>query len=242
MFNGRDSKFVADVRGDLAKNSKKLAYETQLRIQKAADMSKNLADKRALDSQLRALENAVESYFTEEDFKGAEEACRAGIDVARLAGNSVSEKKLKARLIEIKIALELKPAVDTAIFTLSVTPGDKGANLVLGRFLCFVKQDWENGLPMLAVAADAYPLYRPAQWDSRNPLSAQARIDVADRWFNLTDEGYPGMERAPLGEQAAIRRRALLWYRSALQTPHELLPGFDRVKAQRRVEQLSGKY
>ena len=45
-------------------------------------------------------------------------------------------------------------AADAAIDVLHKSPDDARASLALGRHLCFIKQDWENGLPILAAAGD----------------------------------------------------------------------------------------
>ncbi|MBI3877243.1 MAG: hypothetical protein HY300_15015, partial [Verrucomicrobia bacterium] len=41
-----------------------------------------------------------------------------------------------------------------AAWGLAITPDDPGANLAVGQFLCFVKGDWESGLPLLAKSDD----------------------------------------------------------------------------------------
>ncbi len=118
-------------------------------------------------------------------------------------------------------------------------PSDPEANLVVGRFLCFDKEDWADGLPLLAKSSDE-PLKLAAARDLMNPAAAQGQKALGDIWWGL-------IERAdvPVGFQtgtrqrfdtvrgSAIRRRALYWYAKAAPG----LSGVDNATVQKRLAQ-----
>ena len=49
----------------------------------------------------------------------------------------------------------LPEEVRVALATLKTNPTDPEANLVVGKYHCFVKDEWEKGLPMLLKGNDA---------------------------------------------------------------------------------------
>jgi hypothetical protein len=59
-------------------------------------------------------------------------------------------------------ALSELSAVDETVLRLPLrdvimedNPAEPGANLAAGRFLCFHKDDWERGVPMLALGSES---------------------------------------------------------------------------------------
>ncbi|MGI9472597.1 MAG: hypothetical protein ACR2NZ_13740 [Rubripirellula sp.] len=125
---------------------------------------------------------------------------------------------------------------ELAFITLEKTVDDPQANLAAGRFLCFIRGDWDTGLNHLSQASDpkissAAEMELGASFDSPNAT------EVADAWFDIA-ESETGEH-----EQANIRRHALEWYRevidgtsglqerkvqSRITTLERLLPGDDR--------------
>jgi len=103
----------------------------------------------------------------------------------------------KARYDQVRKALE----------TLEITPGDPGANLIAGQHGCFVRDDWEIGLRMLAKGSDA-AMKALADRDLANPTEAAEQILVGDGWWTLA-ETKGGTAKDPL------RKRAEFWYRKA---------------------------
>src|SRR5205814_958169 len=64
-------------------------------------------------------------------------------------------KTVAARATEIKRQAQQFAAADKARETLRDKPDDLAASLVLGKYLCLVKQDWPQALPLLAKSGDA---------------------------------------------------------------------------------------
>jgi len=79
----------------------------------------------------------------------------------------------------------------TARDTLATFPDDPEATEIVGRYLCFVKQDWPTGLAVLArgrseslrtLAAREIALSRESQVD------ATARLQLANEWWKLAED------------------------------------------------------
>jgi hypothetical protein len=90
---------------------------------------------------------------------------------------------------------------------LDKNPTEPAANLAAGRYLCFVKGDWDRGVPMLALGSDA-KLKDVAVKDLRGANSAEEQAAIGDAWWELA-ETQQGSERD------LLRLRAGFWYQQA---------------------------
>ena len=98
---------------------------------------------------------------------------------------------------------ELQKALE-ATKKLATDPEDAQANLMAGRFLCFRRGDWEQGLPMLAKGADA-DLKALAAKEAAAPTDAASQIKLAEAWW-MAGEKQPGRNKS------LLRRRSMHWY------------------------------
>jgi hypothetical protein len=80
--------------------------------------------------------------------------------------------------------------------------------LIIGKFTCLYRNDWQKGLPMLAKAGDT-KWAAAAQADIASPADAAAEVSVGDKWYDLADS----LMRF---EQSAVRVRASIWYGRAV--------------------------
>ncbi len=67
--------------------------------------------------------------------------------------------------------------------TLQLNPQDADAHLTVGKFLCFVKEDWRTGLAHLARGSDT-SLSKLARDDMHLPRTSKNLVDLADAWYN----------------------------------------------------------
>jgi hypothetical protein len=95
---------------------------------------------------------------------------------------------------------------------------------MVGRFLCFLKHDWDKGLPHLARGNDP-KLATVARADLALPPDAKSRFTLAGQWWEL------GEDRSHLHIQAALRERAAYWYQKAAGE----LTDLDKAMAERRM-------
>jgi hypothetical protein len=111
---------------------------------------------------------------------------------------------------------------------LEAAPTDGAANLLVGRFLCFVKSDWETGLPRIVLGTDD-ALRAIAEKDSKAATgSATDKIEAADSWHKF------GADLDPL-EKSNVQGRALHWYREALPDA----TGLAKARVEKRIDEIA---
>jgi hypothetical protein len=132
------------------------------------------------------------------------------------AGAVLRVRELESGLAVLKKALEV----------LAENPADADANLKAGRFRCFLKGDWENGLPMLAQGSDKM-LAALAKGDMALADEAAEQVKVADGWFSAA-QGMGGSSKVQ------VERRALGLYSAALPQ----LSGPAKLQVEKRVQAM----
>lgn len=102
---------------------------------------------------------------------------------------------------------------------------DIAAGLTFGRFLCFIKGDWERGLPLLA-KSDSRELKLVAEMDLKKPTTNSDKIALGDEWWRLGEAAKTSLYRE------ACRERAAFWYRDTLASLPESL---DQIHVKARL-------
>lgn len=97
-----------------------------------------------------------------------------------------------------------------------------------GRFLCFIKGDWETGLPLVAMGGPK-PLRELAQRDLAGADSFQNEVAIADEWWRMSEGIRNGVYRQ------ALQNRAAYWYQRAWPIMPESL---DRIHVKNRLDEL----
>ncbi|HEX3998366.1 MAG TPA: RICIN domain-containing protein, partial [Pirellulales bacterium] len=70
---------------------------------------------------------------------------------------------------------------------LDKNPADAEANLAVGRWRAFYKNDWPTGLPLLAKGSDE-KLKSLAAEELKSPTDAEQQIQLADAWWNISEK------------------------------------------------------
>ena len=161
-----------------------------------------------------------------DQYETALRLCEAARSSAQRAKLFPLAKELTAQIEETKRQQLLSEDYRKALSVLEDKPTDPAANLAAGRHLCFVKGNWDRGVPMLALGSDA-ALKAAAIKDLRGANSADEQAAIGDAWWDLA-ETKQGEERDTL------RLRAGFWYRQAFGN----LEGLARLKVQQRIDQL----
>ena len=107
-------------------------------------------------------------------------------------------------------------------------PVEPAANLAAGRYLCFVKGDWEQGVPYLALGSDAQ-LKAVAPMELRRPIRLSSKPRLATLGGMRPKPG-----RAWSGTVCGCA--AGFWYRQAEPT---LAAGLAALKIKQRLEELA---
>jgi len=163
-----------------------------------------------------------------DQYETAVRLCEAARSSAQRAKLFPLAKELTAQIEETKRQQLLSEDYRKALSVLEDKPTDPAANLAAGRHLCFVKGNWERGVPMLALGSDAV-LKAAAIKDLREADSADEQAAIGDAWWDLA-ETKQGEERVTL------RLRAGFWYRQA---EPNLAGGLIGLKVKQRLEELA---
>jgi hypothetical protein len=157
-----------------------------------------------------------------ENFDAAATAAQRAEALAKVAQDGVLAARaaeLKAEASSLKSeAARVKPMLDK--------PGTGDAEAI-GRYLCFVKGDWEAGLPHLIAGAKP-PIKTAAEKESLKPQDAAMQADLADLWWDIAQK-----------EKSAWRReRILARAKQWLDLAAPAATGLVKVRVQKRLDDL----
>ncbi len=147
-------------------------------------------------------------------------AARRTRDPARLRQATVFERELDRQQAGFR-------AAESALELLAEEPDHAEANLTVGRWQCFQKGDWQEGLPYLSRGSDA-ALAQVAQQDLAGANDPPGWVRLADEWGRLA-------RRAQGSEQVAMAGRAAAYYEKALPA----LEGLEKLRVERELEALA---
>ena len=191
----------------------------------AAEFASNPAAKKAIAERARPfIEQAVE----EDDFELAKRLYEAAVAAARSADEWELTKQIVARNKKIEEVAAAYAEIQDALATLKDKPVDPEANLAVGKYHCFVKGNWDRGLPMLALGSDE-KLKKLAVKELRGVPDTKGRVAVGDGWWEVAEKESDATKRHP-------QRRATYWYRRAL----PWLAGLMKDRVQTRLDLANG--
>ncbi len=119
---------------------------------------------------------------------------------------------------------------DAAKQTLATASDDGKAHLTLGKYLCFVRDDWTTGMVHLAKAGDD-ALAKLAQREQAAGADAKEQEALAEAWAAWSKAAAAGFDREAAWERAAH------WYVKALPAAE----GAAKTRVSQRLEELADK-
>jgi hypothetical protein len=150
-----------------------------------------------------ALEQAVDAC-AEEAFDAAGKL----LVIARRSTDGTTKRLVSIQQRRLGQGKRLHQVSVQARQQLSASPDDSGANLALGKYLCFVREDWETGL--LHLVRGAYTdLVDLATRDLAGSEIRSEQLECATDWAAWA-------QAAPAVERNGAFIRAQHWYRTAL--------------------------
>ena len=170
----------------------------------------------------------TEEAVLEGDLNAAESFSKSAIvGAARMRDDYLKQdvvKRTGALLDQLK---KEETESDKAKRVLEADPDDKAANLTVGRWLCLVKQDWQQGLPYLVKSDDA-------------GLAAAAEGDVnagadPDNWLAVGECWFQEAQQAHGGSKVRLARRAAYWVERAI----PVLPDYRTAEASQQLSTIS---
>ena len=154
------------------------------------------------------------------------------LETVRNAGrrlNDINLKSLANRLgNQLEQDMRAQEQASSARRILTTNPTDADANQALGKYLCFSRNHWEQGLIYLEQGKDG--LGELARRDRQTPAQPPARLELAKAWHTWAD-AKRGLD------QNGGWIRARHWYQLALPD----LTGPDKAQVEEHLDALSGK-
>ena len=150
----------------------------------------------------------------------------AAEELALRVGNVDLQRRATALMDETQRLQRIRKRGPSCQGQIREVPDDAEASLALGRYLCGEEQNWQQGLPLLARGSDA-TLAAAAELDLAGAASPSEQLAIADAWYAACTSG-DGCDR--------LMARAQFWYQNAATG----LGGLDRVKVNKRLQELAG--
>jgi hypothetical protein len=151
-------------------------------------------------------------------------------EVTRKTKDSTQQKEATKLRNDVAVWQQRYATFRQAEKVLAEDPEDPAANLTSGMYHCFVRKDWESGLPLLAKGKDA-KLRKLAEAELARPVEQPIKkVELGDGWWEAgaPDEEYPRQH---------FQSRAVFWYKAALPD----LTGFTRTRVEGRLKEAGIK-
>lgn len=168
-----------------------------------------------------------------DDYDRALKALQLADGAARAAKDAGFAAQVKARMTELAALKTEYAKAKPAEKTLQDKPGDAAASGLVGRFRCYLKRDWERGLPLLAAGPEGAAKALAAT-ELLKPSTPPEQAGLGAGWAALALE-QTGAARASLLEHAAS------WYAKAWPGADESLKASLREKLKAALGKASGK-
>jgi len=171
---------------------------------------------------LELIDEAVEK----DDFVAAKYLGKLALGAARKGRDGQLIKRVVARNKEVEEVAKAYSDIEDALATLKSSPVDPEVNLAVGKYHCFIKGNWDRGLPMLALGSDE-ELNKLAVKELGDVSAADEQVALADSWWDLASSN-DGTAKQQLGGRASH------WYRKALPG----LGGLVKGKVEKRLDEV----
>lgn len=174
----------------------------------------------------RAALRMVETALALDEMEIAAGLQKVADGAARKIKDSALIAQATASVREIFLHRQEYDKIQSAMRALEKDPNDPAANLALGKYQCFLKGNWDRGLPLLAKSSDD-KLKTLAARDLKNPRDATEQVAVGDGWYDLI--------KAPDNPtKIHLQVRTHTWYHKALPN----LTGLSKSKVEKRLPEL----
>lgn len=138
-------------------------------------------------------------------------------------------QQVVAKEIRIKTILALIADVAKAKTTLQTDPDDKSALELLGESLCLIKNQFPQGLPLLAKSKS--PLAPLAKQDLAQPSKSADQFELGNSWWTLSDSATDLLRKN-------LQQHAAGWYVKSAPT----LEGLNRETAVKRINDAQNTF
>ncbi len=158
-----------------------------------------------------------------EDWEAAAQFAKLATTAAHRAKDPQFSREVLTRGREIEHLKTRYAVVAKALETLASDGENAEANLVVGQWHCFAKDNWERGLPYLAKGGRA-DLAGLAKQELAKPAAANDLVALADAWWALA-------EKDRTDAKSSYQARAIHWYERAAPG----LSGLEKIRVDKQI-------
>jgi len=188
--------------------------------------SRSATSSQAFESITRCGFSTIDQAISADQYEAAQRVQAIAENAATRSKNLELINLSRDRQKELTVLHSQFDRSKSALAAVHAGSDDGATNLAAGRFLCFVKCDWEAGLPLLSRGADEN-LQNLAEQDLANPPDAKSQAHVGDGWWEQA-------EKEPSILRPHVQSRAEKWYRKSLPN----LTGLTKDAVQHRINEL----
>jgi len=198
----------------------------KLRLAGYTKTAQNIRDPGEEAELSKHISEALEHALAADEVDVAAADADLGMRVARKAGDPISTGRAADDMQQVRETRAAHTGLNDALVLLAKQPNDAGANLKVGKYRCFIKGDWQSGLPMLALGTDA-ALKALATQENAGVTSADAQLKLGEGWWSVAAK-ESGLAKRNISTHAAT------WYELALPTVTGLVKG----KVEKRLKDI----
>jgi len=174
-----------------------------------------------------AANGIIDMAIADDNFDAAKKLASVAVVAARKSRDLRLTRLAVNRVKRIEALHAEYQEVEQAMRVLEDDPTDAEANLKVGRFHCFVKGNWSEGLSLLALGSDQVLKDLAEQEELIESEAPRAQLALGDRWWDLADQQDESVKQR-------MQERAGYWYAAA----SPALSGLAKAKVEKRLAEL----
>lgn len=178
---------------------------------------------------LPVLRNVVQTLVDKDDYREAAKFVSYGAPLLRVLSDDEAAFQWKMMSERVKEGKSIFPKIAHHVEQLDSDPDNARANYVVGWYLCLIKDNWGEGLQMLA-KSDNDELRGLAQLEGQDSINIVKHVRLGDAWWDYAEKN----KDEDIVFETSLRR-ARKWYQSA---SVGLADGLDRIKANNRLTRI----
>ena len=169
----------------------------------------------------------IEKDIADKKFDAAKSLSDAAAGAAQRGNDAALAKEMTARGAEIVERRTAESRVTLAMNTLKTKPDDLAANTAVGRYECYIEDQWPEGLAKLSHGNDV-ALKALAAKDLAEDGAPESKVAAADAWWDLA-------RREGEFSRRHIQLHAVALYKDALPK----LTGVAKQKVDKRLAEVA---
>ena len=194
-----------------------------------AKLASAAKDSERIKSLVEGSNTLIDLALAEDRFDMALELATTALRVCQKTQGAPFRKSLIESRKEIQALKKQSEQIAQALEAVQANPQDADANLIAGRWFCFTKGDWANGLPYLAKGSDEGLKTLAVQETGSPPSEAEQQVKLANAWW---DAGQEAKGKA----RAAILLHSGMWYQQA---QPNLAAGLGKAQVEKRLKEIA---